>query len=164
VKTTERNCAPVDAVDCAPPGSETGGSGANASARAGAREDTRPAAQSSAQSEPENAVTMGDRFRGWLAQFSPPDIVTEDRPSLRKAWAYYKRGGWTVEDGAPRRAGMAFGWFVIVKKTLLYQIDWVTDRPATLTVATALFVLLDQFPPLSLLINVNTFPPLSWLI
>jgi hypothetical protein len=74
------------------------------------------------------------------------------------------RGAWTGETGLPRALGRAFGGFVIVKKTLLYQLDWVTDRPSTLAVSAALFVLLDQFPPLSLLINVDKIPPLSWLI
>lgn len=133
---------------------------ANAPARARARERTRQ----SAQPEDESAVTFSDRMRVWVAQFSPPDIVNEDRPSLRKAWAYAARGAWTGEKGVIRNAGRVFGWFVLVKKTLLYELDWVTDTPARAVVALALFVLLDQFPPLLWLFDIDKVPPLSWLI
>lgn len=134
--------------------------GANAPARGRPREATRD----SAQSAPNSAATFSDAMGRVVAHFSPPDIVEQDRPSLRKAWAYASRGAWTGETGLPRTFGRGFGVFVLIKKTLIYELDFYTDTPARFAAALGLFALLDQFPPLLWLIDIDKLPPLVWLL
>ena len=124
----------------------------NASVRAPAREDSPPIAQS----EPKSAVTWSDQIGPmWsriVADVTPPDIVTEDRPSLRKAWAYAAAGEWTTKTGTLRTCGMAYACLAISAKTVLYYLDWIIERPTRLGTALVLFLLFAQFPPLSWLV------------
>lgn len=124
----------------------------NASARTRTCARAHEGNPDSAQSQPESAVTFGDWARDVGALFTPPDIVRKDRPSLQKAWAYASRGEWTSRAGVYRRAGQAYGVFALVFKTLAYYADWVVERPTRLAAATAVVLLLAQFPPLSWLI------------
>ncbi|HEY0934644.1 MAG TPA: hypothetical protein VGD91_12980 [Trebonia sp.] len=87
-----------------------------------------------------------------MAEFAPPDIVTTDRPSLAKAWAYASRGEWTSATGVPRRAGQAYAMVAIGIKTVLYALDWTIERPARAATAVVLVALFAQFPPLSWLL------------
>lgn len=141
---TVRDSAPHSAVDL----EKTEAGGVNASARARARESSGD----SAQSQPDSAVTFGDWIRDVGALFTPPDIVKEDRPSMRKRWAYASRGEWTARTGVYRRAGQAYAIFAVAVSSVLAYIDWVFERPSRLAAAIALVMLLAQFPPLSWLI------------
>lgn len=114
---------------------------------------------------PRNAVTVGDICRRIGAVFTQPDFYAEDLPALRHTVAYAKRGEWTPEKGLPRFLGVAYArLFAIPVKYVLRHLDWVVDRSSRLCAEVVLLVLLDQFPPLSWLINVDKLPPLSWLI
>lgn len=141
---TVGNSAPHSAVDL----EKTSAEGVNASARGRPRETS----DESAQSQPQSAVTFSEWIAGLKEWATPPDIVTEDRPSLQKTAAYAMRGEWTTSGGVYRRAGQAYMVFALVVKTACYSIDWVTERPTRLAAAAVLVWLLAQFPPLSWLI------------
>jgi len=86
------------------------------------------------------------------ATFTPPDIWSTDRPSLKKRWAYATDGEWTTDIGLVRRAGQAYTVIAIVVATVLNYLDWIIERPSRLAAAAVLVWLLAQFPPLSWLI------------
>jgi hypothetical protein len=127
-----------------------GPSGTKAGARAGAREDST----STAELPPQSAVAPRDRFLGWVDQLkdviTPPDIVNNDRPSLRKKWAYATEGGWTTEAGALRNAGKVYSVTVAMAGAVAgYSLEWVTERPSRFAGALLLLFCLFHIPPLS---------------
>lgn len=150
-----------------PHSAETGRAGPNASTRAQARESSGPGAQFQGDSAPKSAVTdSGENAYDWAAvwaewkprllrlagDFTPPDIVRNDQPSLAKRWAYADRGEWTTKDGAPRTAGRAYNLAVAPVIGALMCVIWIIERPSRHAVAWVLLILLAQIPPLSWLI------------
>lgn len=138
--------------------------GANARPRAGAREVSAPTVHPQAECAPDDKLTVSDLLAdaadhmgpalGWISgTFTPPDVWSQDRPSLSKLWAYASRGDWTTDTGAPRRAGQAYAaLFAFPLTAFAYFAAWVAERPSRLAAATALVVLITQFPPLSWLV------------
>jgi hypothetical protein len=53
-------------------------------------------------------VTVGEVFGGVRDAFTPPDIWSQERPSLSQIWAYATHGEWTNPKGGPRRVGQAY--------------------------------------------------------
>lgn len=122
----------------------------NARSRAGAREDSGE----TAELPPHSAVTPRDRFYAALAwvqaTFTPPDIWSKERPSLRQIWEYAAHGEWTTPDGTPRTAGRAYAMVVALPGAALgYSIQWVTERVTRFAGASVLLFLLRHIPPLS---------------
>lgn len=72
----------------------------------------------------------------------PPDIWSDDRPSLRKLWLYAVYGRWTRASGPIRVAGAIYGAVAMAFTTVLYLLAWIVERPARLAVATALYFLI----------------------
>lgn len=66
----------------------------------------------------------------------PPDLWSDDRPSLRKVWLYGVYGRWTAADGFVRFAGAAYATVIAMPvTTVLYLVQWIFERPARLLVA-----------------------------
>lgn len=167
MRTTERDevfdqeAVPHSAV---PDDAGEGHEATNARSHAGAREDSRE----TAQSPPHSAVAPRDRFYGFLARlrghvnaalawvqatFTPPDIWSKERPSLRQIWEYAAHGEWTTPDGTPRNAGRAYAMVVALPGAALgYSIQWVTERFTRLAGTGVLLFLLSHIPPLSWLL------------
>jgi hypothetical protein len=98
-------------------------------------------------------VTVGEVFGGVREAITPPDIWSQERPSLSQMWAYAAHGEWTNPKGAPRRVGQAYAAVVAFPVAgLAYLLAWVAERPSRLLAAIVLLVLLAQVPPLSWLI------------
>lgn len=73
------------------------------------------------------------------ALICPPDLWSDDRPSLRKVWLYGLYGRWTAADGFARWAGVTYAVAVVLPlTTALYMAQWVIERPARLLVAATL--------------------------
>ncbi|MFC5268486.1 hypothetical protein ACFPJ1_40810 [Kribbella qitaiheensis] len=69
----------------------------------------------------------------------PPDIWSDDRPSLRKVWLYGVYGRWTHADGFARFAGAAYATVIALPlHALAYTALWIVERPARLAVAAVL--------------------------
>jgi hypothetical protein len=66
---------------------------------------------------------------------TPPDIWSDDRPSLRKLWLYVRYGKWTRATGFVRAAGTAYGLFSMAAHAVLYFLLWIVERPARFAVA-----------------------------
>jgi anti-sigma-K factor RskA len=67
---------------------------------------------------------------------TPPDLWSDDRPSLRKIWLYGVYGRWTAADGFWRYAGAAWATVVALPITTgLYLLQWLVERPARFIVA-----------------------------
>lgn len=65
----------------------------------------------------------------------PPDIWSDDRPSLRKLWMYGVYGRWTQASGFVRVAGALYASVVAMPfHTLTYLANWIVERPARLLV------------------------------
>lgn len=71
----------------------------------------------------------------------PPDIWSDDRPSLRKIWLYAVYGRWTQASGPVRVLGAIYGVVAMAFTTVLYLLAWVVERPARAAVAAALYFL-----------------------
>jgi len=77
--------------------------------------------------------------------FTPPDIWSDDRPSLRKLWLYVRFGQWTRATGFARVAGTGYGLLSMAVHAVLYFALWIVERPARFLVAaviTALTILI----------------------
>jgi hypothetical protein len=72
----------------------------------------------------------------------PPDIWSDDRPSLRKIWLYAVYGRWTQASGPVRVAGAIYGVVAMAFTTVLYLLAWIVERPARAAVAVALYFLI----------------------
>lgn len=98
-------------------------------------------------------VTVGEAF-GWARDvFTPPDIWSQDRPSLKKIWANATRGEWTNKTGLPRRLGQLDAILIAVPLVAAaYTIAWIAERPSRRVATVVLLVLLAAVPPLSWLI------------
>lgn len=73
----------------------------------------------------------------------PPDIWSDDRPSLRKLWLYGVYGRWTQASGPVRVLGALYASVVSMPfHTLTYLANWIVERPARLLVAAIVAVLI----------------------
>jgi hypothetical protein len=75
---------------------------------------------------------------------TPPDIWSDDRPSLQKLWLYTWHGTWTRDDETGERsparvlAGLYAVLLAIPLTAPLYYLLWIIERPARLAVALTL--------------------------
>lgn len=124
------------------------------------RESSGESAQSQGDSAPivdldkaPDLATLSDRLAGVGSMFTPPDIWSQDRPSLSKVWAYATRGGWTGDTGLPRRAGQVYALLVALPVIAVCSlIEWSVERGSRMAAVIVLLVLLAQVPPLNWLI------------
>lgn len=139
---------------------ETPDAGSNARPRVRTRESSGESAQSQAKSAPvvdldkdPDPATLSDRLAGVWSMFTPPDIWSQDRPSLSKVWAYATRGDWTGDTGLPRRVGQVYALLVAVPVIAVCSlIEWSVERGSRMAAVIVLLVLLAQVPPLNWLI------------
>jgi hypothetical protein len=74
-----------------------------------------------------------------IADFvTPPDIWSDDRPSLRKIWLYGVYGRWTAATGPLRVAGAVYASLAALIHAAAYMVLWIVERPARFAVAAAL--------------------------
>lgn len=110
----------------------------NASVRAAAR----------AKVSPKSARTQRDWLKELRVAFTPPEIWSERRPSLREVWLYAKYGPWTSEYGFVRWMGRAYAWSVALPlHTAGYYLLWIVQRPTRLVTAVLLGVLIGNTGP-----------------
>ena len=69
----------------------------------------------------------------------PPDLWSDDRPSLRKVWLYGVYGRWTAADGFWRYAGATFATVMLVPIGVLYLLAWILERPSRVAVVAVLY-------------------------
>jgi hypothetical protein len=73
----------------------------------------------------------------------PPDIWSDDRPSLRKLWFYGVYGRWTQADGFVRVLGALYASVIAMPiHTLAYLGLWIVERPARLLVVATVAALI----------------------
>jgi len=73
----------------------------------------------------------------------PPDIWSEDRPSLRKLWLYGVYGRWTHADGFVRFAGAVYAAAIAFPVHAIgYLALWITERPSRFFVAATVAALI----------------------
>jgi hypothetical protein len=73
---------------------------------------------------------------------TPPDIWSDDRPSLRKLWLYGVYGRWTAATGPVRVAGAVYATTVAFPlHAALYLALWIAERPSRLLVAAVITAL-----------------------
>lgn len=76
------------------------------------------------------------------ALFTPPDIWSDDRPSLRKIWLQARYGQWTQKDGALRALGCIDAFMVVLPAHAIgYTLLWIWERPSRRFVAITIGVL-----------------------
>lgn len=92
------------------------------------------------------AIPLPSRLpsRSRVADFvTPPDIWSDDRPSLQKIWLYGVYGRWTDAYGLLRLAGAAYATVVAFPlHALLYLGLWLVERPARFLVAATVAALI----------------------
>lgn len=75
--------------------------------------------------------------------WQPPDLWSDDRPSLRRIWLYVRYGRWTDESGLLRVLGALDSFaLVLPMHALLYTLLWVWERPARRLVAATVVALI----------------------
>lgn len=99
--------------------------------------DPAPAPPAPAVVEPEG-IKLDIDWRGLL---QPPDIWSDDRPSLRKLWLYGKYGKWTNVDGVWRFLGAAWAVVSLALHAVGYSFLWITERFPRFAIASTLITL-----------------------
>lgn len=75
--------------------------------------------------------------------WQPPDIWSDDRPSLRRIWLYVRYGRWTQADGFLRVIGALDSFLLVLPMhALLYTLLWIWERPARRLVAATVAALI----------------------
>jgi hypothetical protein len=73
----------------------------------------------------------------------PPDIWSDDRPSLRKLWLYGVYGRWTRADGVVRVLGALYATVIAMPfHALTYLANWIVERPARFLAAATVAALI----------------------
>lgn len=145
---TDRNSAP---------GTRHSASPSQDTAKASGGEPTR------ARNKASSAVTDRDTWLRALRGLTPPEIWSEDRPSLRKQWYYAAYGSYTGKSGVARALGKAYARFVsLPTSALAYYFEWICERPSRLIAALVLAFIAAQIPAVRWLIATLT-APLAWL-
>lgn len=73
---------------------------------------------------------------------TPPDIWSDDRPSLRKIWLYARYGRWTDHTGVWRVLGQIDAFAIVLPPhAILYFLLWLWERPARRFVALGIVAL-----------------------
>lgn len=147
----------AQSAQCGPHSEGTGVEEPHAQPRARAREVSPETAQSQPDSADTSRVTLGDyaaEAGAWArSTFTPPDLWSKDRASLRQVWAYASRGEWTTDDGMFRKAGQVYALLVAIPAIFAAAaVEWTVERPSRLAAAALLLWLLSQVPPLAWLI------------
>ncbi|MBE2998716.1 hypothetical protein IDM40_08375 [Nocardiopsis sp. HNM0947] len=107
---------------------------------------------------------IGERLGSWVKEsFTPPEIWSEDRPSLRKQLDYARQGAWGPEEGWPRYLALAAFWGVSFPTSVAaYALEWVGERPSRWITAIVLASLIYQIPGIpwlvDLLIRIPAWP------
>ncbi|MFE3457403.1 hypothetical protein ACFXKD_07630 [Nocardiopsis aegyptia] len=107
---------------------------------------------------------LGERLGGWArASFVPPQIWSEDRPSLSKQLRYAREGAWGPRAGWHRTAAQVAFWGVsFPTSAAAYAIEWVGERPSRWVVALVLISLAYQLPyvpeTVALLVRIPAWP------
>jgi hypothetical protein len=78
----------------------------------------------------------------WRGLVQPPDIWSDDRPSLRKIWLYGVYGKWTNIDGVWRILGAVYASVIALPvHCAAYSALWLVERFPRLLVAAVLVTL-----------------------
>lgn len=78
----------------------------------------------------------------WKDLLQPPDIWSDDRPSLRKIWLYGVYGKWTNVDGIWRFLGAVWASIALAVHAVAYTALWLTERFSRFAVAVVSITLL----------------------
>lgn len=106
----------------------------------------------------------GERLGAWARDsFVPPEIWSQDRPSLQKQLAYARTGEWGPDQGWIRTAGLIAFWAVSLPTSVAaYALEWVGERPSRWVTAVVLIWLLWHIPyvpqVLGVLVRVPAWP------
>jgi hypothetical protein len=77
------------------------------------------------------------------AVVTPPDIWSDDRPSLRKMWLYARYGRWTDASGPFRVLGQIDAFVLVLPvHAVAYAGLWIWERPARRYTALAVALLI----------------------
>ncbi|MFE0270466.1 hypothetical protein ACFWZ7_24785 [Nocardiopsis alba] len=91
---------------------------------------------------------LGERLATWArSSFVPPEIWSQDRPSLAKQLAYARQGLWGPRTGWHRTAAQVVFWAVSFPTSVAaYALEWVGERPSRWIAAVVLISLIYQIP------------------
>lgn len=78
----------------------------------------------------------------WKDLVQPPDIWSDDRPSLRKIWLYGVYGKWTNVDGIWRVLGAIWATIALGVHAVAYTLLWLFERFSRFAVTAVLITLL----------------------
>ncbi len=109
-------------------------------------------------------VKVGPGIKGWLKEsFTPPEIWSEDRPSLSKQSTYAREGAWGPAKGWRRKAGLVAFFAVSLPTSIAaYGLEWIGERPTRWITALVVLSLTYQIPyapeVLAVLIRIPAWP------
>ena len=107
---------------------------------------------------------LGERLGVWAKEsFTPPEIWSQDRPSLAKQFTYAQKGAWGPQKGWRRKAALVAFWAVsLPTSAAAYGLEWVGERPSRWLVALVLLSLTYQIPyvpeVLGVLVRIPAWP------
>lgn len=94
------------------------------------------------------------------ANHAPPDVWSQDHPSLRKIWTYAKHGEWSTHStGLVRNLGKGYARFVAMPFSVWARcVQFATERPSRALVTLA-FVEVINFTPFGHAVLRLALPP-----
>ncbi|MGW8527027.1 hypothetical protein [Nocardiopsis sp. NPDC055824] len=107
---------------------------------------------------------IGERLGAWARDsFVPPEIWSQDRPSLSKQFAYAREGAWGPQQGWARKGAIA-AFFAVSLPTsaAAYALEWIGERPSRWLTFLVLLSLTWQVPyapeVLGVLVRIPAWP------
>ncbi len=150
-----------------PPGPATAGPTRDARGHAGppARESDPP------QAPAEKGSAAGSRARAAARRLagyaSPPDIWSQDRPSLRKQLGYARWGQQHPEGSPLRWLSVAACCLGLAPQAAAYALAWAAERPGRLAGLYVLLAVLLHLPLVRVVLVTGArvaVAPLTWLV
>ncbi|MFE5565995.1 hypothetical protein ACFQ68_13495 [Amycolatopsis japonica] len=116
---------------------------------------------------PDGGGSPVDRARSWTEGvakpwakdlFGPPDIATQDRPSLQKLRRYGKENTQTPDVPVLRAASQAWSWIAMYHAARGYTRAWLMERPVRAVVFLALLITASLLPGTRAVLTVLLWP------
>lgn len=147
--------ATTDTSTMAPTDGDGLGSQVSSRDRAGSGADARVYTRAPARepAETPTAPTLGEFSRSWAAnvrkEFTPPNLWSQERPSLRASWLYARYGEQAAPGSAGRRMCRGSAWLAVPLRGLALFVDWLAERPSRFLAAAVLYLVLAQTIPIA---------------
>jgi hypothetical protein len=93
-------------------------------------------------------TSLSDHAKQWgngvVSGFTPPELWTNGRPSLKASWVWARHGEHLPDDDAARLGSRIAAGITIPLRAVLLYLDWLLERPSRFVAALVLVLVIVQ--------------------